>query len=439
MREPDIFDELMASGKKREILTYGEIDDAFLRGSPDNDELEDPSDLPRDIGLNVMDVRKPGLEEEMLSGKEEEEEDEKSEDLIQAYFHSMGDITILTRDEEIRLAKKLKEIKEILKATIMSMPLYKKVEETLNCSEQEDLNTADEEKQDEALSKTLEMLDTITMNTENQDEYAYVELETGMTIDILKEDYAIITKAIELLTKTKHELIIHNLRLVVYIAKHYTGKGLSLLDLIQEGNIGLMKAIDKFDYTRGFKFSTYATWWIRQAITRALVDQVKTIRLPVHMIELYNKVARIAKELMSHLGREPGTEEIAKRLGLPVKKVEDILGAIQDPITLQTPIGEDDSTLGDFIGDNTGLSPYSNAEKNMISEQIVKVLHTLSPKEETVIRMRFGIGSDRNHTLDEVGRHLSITRERVRQIEANAIRKLKHPKRIRTLKILDTA
>jgi RNA polymerase primary sigma factor len=157
------------------------------------------------------------------------------------------------------------------------------------------------------------------------------------------------------------------------------------------------------------------------------------------MIELYNKVARSAKELTSHLGREPGTEEIAKKLGLPVKKVEDILGAIQDPITLQTPIGEDDSTLGDFIGDNTGLSPYSNAEKNMISEQIVKVLHTLSPKEETVIRMRFGIGSDRNHTLDEVGRHLSITRERVRQIEANAIRKLKHPKRIRTLKILDTA
>jgi len=169
------------------------------------------------------------------------------------------------------------------------------------------------------------------------------------------------------------------------------------------------------------------------------MDQVKTIRLPVHITELYGKIIKVSRELISHLGREPRTEEIAQRLGVPVKKVDEVLGAIQDPLTLQTPIGDGDLTLEDFIGDNTVLSPYSNAEKNMISEQIAKVLHTLSPREETVVKMRFGIGNGRNHTLDEVGRHLSLTRERVRQIEATAIRKLKHPKRLKTLKILDTA
>ncbi len=197
----------------------------------------------------------------------------------------------------------------------------------------------------------------------------------------------------ELVTKTKHELIIHNLRLVVYIAKYYIGRGLSLLDLIQEGNIGLIKAIDKFDYKRGFKFSTYATWWIRQKILRALMDQVKTIRLPVHITELYGKIVKVSSELVSNLGREPRTEEIAERLGVPVKKVDDILGAIQEPITLQTPIGDEDSTLEDIIGEITVSSPYADAERNKITEQILKVLHTLTPREEEVIRMRFGIGS----------------------------------------------
>jgi len=351
----------------------------------------------------------------------------------------------------------------------MAMPLYVKIEAGLDHREQEDLDNTEEEKQDLSLSKTLEILDDLMMSRgdnkgkisgyetlqdwngltdgkekinltikDGQAENKHVESETGMTIDLLKKNYERITKVMELVTKTKHELIIHNLRLVVYIAKYYIGRGLSLPDLVQEGNIGLIKAIDKFDYKRGFKFSTYATWWIRQAIIRALMDQVKTIRLPVHITQLYGKIIKVSRELMSYLGREPRTEEIAERLGLPVKKVDDILGAIQDPITLQTPIGEDDLTLEDFIGDNTVLSPYMNAEKNMVSVQILKVLHTLSPKEETVVKMRFGIGNERNHTLDEVGRYLSITRERVRQIEANAIRKLKHPKRLKTLKILDT-
>lgn len=470
MRKDDIFAEIIDSGKIRGMLTDSEINEAFLPGSLCNDELEDLLDLRHDIGVKVVDSQETtNFEEEELVEQEQQHGHEKREDLIQAYFHSMGDITILTKDEEIELAKKLEEGKEVLKATVMAMPLYVKIEAGLDQREQGN-SYSTEEKQDIALSKALEIIDELMLSRgdnkgkisgyetlqdlngltdgkekidftgkDGQAENKHAESVTGMTIDILKRNYNIITKAMELVTKTKHELIIHNLRLVVYVAKYYIGRGLSLVDLIQEGNIGLIKAVDKFDYRRGFKVSTYATWWIRQTILRALMDQVKTIRLPAHITELYGKIIKVSKELISHLGREPRTEEIAKRLGIPVKKVNEVLGVIQDPITLQTPMGDDDSTLEDFIGDNTVLSPYLNAEKNMMSEQILKVLHTLSPKEETVVKMRFGIGNERYHTLDEVGRHLSITRERVRQIEANAIRKLKHPKRLKTLKILDTA
>jgi RNA polymerase primary sigma factor len=273
---------------------------------------------------------------------------------------------------------------------------------------------------------------------EVQQGYRKVEAEMGMKIDDLKEQWNRILKVRELMTEAKNELITRNLRLVVNIAKNYVGRGLPLLDLIQEGNIGLMKAVDKFKYEKGFKFSTYATWWIRQAITRALIDQTKTIRVPVHMMEFYNRVTKASRELTHELGKEPGNAEIAKKLDVSVKKVEDVFRAILDPIALQTPIGDEDTELEDFIGDTTTPSPYFDAERVEGSEQLQRVLRTLSPKEEKVIKMRFGIGADRDHTLEEVGRYLSITRERVRQIEAKALRKLKHPSRLKALKTLSS-
>ena len=336
--------------------------------------------------LRITDDDEP--DEEMLLAEEEEVDVENIdlsvpdgvsiEDPVRMYLKEIGKVPLLTGDQEVRLA------------TAMSAG-----------------NAAKERlAQVEAGELTL---------TDEKLAQAKAELKAG--------------------EKAKKQLAEANLRLVVSIAKRYVGRGMQFLDLIQEGNLGLIKAVEKFDHTKGFKFSTYATWWIRQAITRAIADQARTIRIPVHMVETINKVKKVSSQLLHEYGHDPSAEEIAERLDMPVDKVREIMRVAQEPVSLETPIGEEeDSHLGDFIPDEDAPAPSDVASHTMLKEQLAEVLSTLTPREEKVLRLRFGLEDGRSRTLEEVGKEFNVTRERIRQIEAKALRKLRHPSRSKKLK-----
>jgi RNA polymerase primary sigma factor len=380
-----------------------------------------------------------------------EEKQEKTEDLVTTYFSTMGDISVLTKEEEIELARRLQKAKKELQDVVTGMPLYKKLDILFTGIHKNNSDTTEK-----IIRKTLVILDNIVYRVERlekqlrdrnnhntkstyeelKNELHLIESNTGLAMQAFKKKWEIITATEAIITHVRNELVIHNLRLVINIAKKYIGRGLPLLDLIQEGNIGLMRAVDKFKHEKDCKFSTYATWWIRQAIKMALMDQAKTIRVPVHMMCFYNTVHKAYNDLKQQKGREPTKENIARHLGVSKKKIEEVYRAVQDPISLHDSFGNDGLQLEDIISDKHNFSPCFDAERNKTFEQMMTLLNTLTQREAKIVRMRFGIGLDRSYTLEEIGTHFSLTRERIRQIEMKAMRKLKNPKRLRELKAL---
>ena len=389
--------ELIALGKKKGKLTLKEMSDALESIDMESDELDRLYEELEKAGIELQGAEvlaAPAESEEEFSEDaveevtKEELEDTESlaegfaiDDPVRMYLKEIGKVDLLTPDEEVELAKKMQA----------GMEAKEKIKE----------------------------LDERQRNGEQIDE----------------KEYQALRKAIRGGENAKKRLSEANLRLVVSIAKRYVGRGMMFLDLIQEGNLGLLKAVEKFDCTKGFKFSTYATWWIRQAITRAIADQARTIRIPVHMVETINKVIRVSRQLLQELGHDPQPEEIAEEMNMPVERVREILKIAQEPVSLETPIGEEeDSHLGDFIPDDDALEPAEAASFTLLKEQLVEVLKTLTPREEKVLRLRFGIEDGRTRTLEEVGKEFNVTRERIRQIEAKALRKLRHPSRSKKLK-----
>ncbi len=371
--------ELVEKGKKKGVLAYKEITEAFEEIEVTAEEIEQLCDKLEKEGIELVEDMDKELEEIEVSKEELEDlsvpEGVNIDDHVKMYLKEIGKVNLLTADEEMSLAKRMLS--------------------------GEDAKTQIEELGEDITEETLEQLNLIIADGE----------------------------------QAKKSLAEANLRLVVSIAKRYVGRGMMFLDLIQEGNLGLIKAVDKFDHTKGFKFSTYATWWIRQAITRAIADQARTIRIPVHMVETINKLVRVSRQLVQELGREPTPEELAKELNMPVEKVREISKISQEPVSLETPIGEEeDSHLGDFIPDDDAPAPSEAASFVLLKEQLGDVLNTLTPREAKVLRLRFGLDDGRARTLEEVGKEFEVTRERIRQIEAKALRKLRHPSRSKKLK-----
>lgn len=409
---------------------------------------------------NFVDFADKNREDEHLIREAKREKYGETENTVQAYFRSMGDIPLLTREEELSLSVRIQEGKMLLLELIQEIPCTDATEEMAH---------PNGDASDDCLEAYLEKLDSLMCRIRGvdrtqqcsvaarnkkeggngnaahradyakhsashgkaQDEYQCIERETGITIEEFRIWYEKITGLRKRIAEARNEFITRNLRLVINIAKHYIGRGLSFLDLIQEGNIGLMRAVRKFDHTRGVKFASYASIWIKQFIIRALMDQVKTIRVPSNIMAEHNTLLRVSGELRAVLKREPDPDEIAARLEIPAERVESIFQTVLDTVSLQTPVGEDEDTLEQYLGDSNAISPCDILENTLLSEQTGKTLRALAPRQEKIIRMRFGIGLGRNYTLDEIGRYFSLTRERVRQIEISALKKLKHQKILR--------
>jgi RNA polymerase primary sigma factor len=442
--EKETFEKILLKGKEKGVLTYEELHNLL----PDQEDSESRMDELIEhldyMGVRVLDGESADTGQSASGGEAEEVQEEAEvqttefDNLIWTYFKSMGQKGLLTRKEECDLARKLEVGHRMLREAVLKAPMNRpKLGRLLLLDGGElDVVTRRAIRRKKVPSYLIDKAVEIIKGKYHPGKHPTRGMEAVLTPSQWKEVHRRITEAESIIREAKERLVLSNLKLVVSIAKKYINRGMPLLDLIQEGNIGLMKAVDRFKYRKGFKFSTYATWWIRQGITRAIADQAKTIRIPVHMTEASQKIYKVVNRLTQELGREPRPPEIARRAKVRAKKVDEILRLVQEPIALQSPIGDEDSKLEDFLEDKSAVSPFDRVENLEMKESITRLLHTLTPREEEVIRMRFGIGVSREHTLEEVGHHLSVTRERIRQIEAKALKKLKHPSRLKMLKVL---